>query len=149
MIEKVGSDTAIGHIVAMCGISGAVSTTPGRAAVAVDAQLACQHHRGPDAEGRFGAGCGVVAQNRLAVIDLETGDPPLTCEDRTIGAVLNGEIYNFGALRVRLERDGHKLSSRGDTEVIAHLAEDVDAPVSRAGSTECSRSRSGTPASNG
>ena len=35
MIEKVGSVTAIGHIVAMCGISGVVSTKPGCAAVAV------------------------------------------------------------------------------------------------------------------
>ena len=111
----------------MCGISGAVSTTPGRAAVAVDAQLACQRHRGPDADGRFGDGRGVVAQNRLAILDLTHGDPPITNEDGTIGAVLNGEIYNFGALRERLLEDGHRFKSRGDTEVIAHLAEDHDA----------------------
>jgi asparagine synthase (glutamine-hydrolysing) len=38
--------------------------------------------------------------------------------------VLNGEIYNFLGLRDELERSGHRLGSHGDTEVIAHLAED-------------------------
>jgi asparagine synthase (glutamine-hydrolysing) len=111
----------------MCGISGAVSTTPGLAASAIEAQLARQRHRGPDAEGRFGEGRGVIAQNRLAIIDLEQGDPPITNEDGRIGAALNGEIYNFLQLREELLRDGHAFRSHGDTEVIAHLAEDHDA----------------------
>lgn len=61
------------------------------------------------------------------MIDLETGDPPITNEDRTIGVVLNGEIYNFRELRTQLEARGHRLHTKGDTEVIAHLAEDNDA----------------------
>ena len=44
---------------------------------------------------------GAVGQTRLAVIDLATGDPPITGEDGSVGAVLNGEIYNFRALRAR------------------------------------------------
>ena len=149
-IEKVGSVIAIGHIVAMCGISGAVSTTAGRAGRAIDAQLACQRHRGPDAEGRFGDGDGVIAQNRLAIIDLAHGDPPITNEDGSIGAVLNGEIYNFRELRERLRRTGTRFASRGDTEVIAHLAEDHDAPCARAQRwTGCSPSRCGTAAASG
>jgi asparagine synthase (glutamine-hydrolysing) len=80
-------------------------------------------HRGPDAFGIFAAGAGVVGQTRLAVIDLVTGDPPMTSEQGTIGAVLNGEIYNYRQLRKRLVEDGHTMSSEGDTEVIAHLAE--------------------------
>jgi asparagine synthase (glutamine-hydrolysing) len=116
----------------MCGISGAVSTTPGLAAAALTAQLACQHHRGPDAEGHFEGGAGAIAQNRLSVIDLVQGDPPITNEDRTIGVVLNGEIYNFQQLRQQLLRAGHRITSHGDTEVIAHLAEDHEAvPLAR------------------
>jgi asparagine synthase (glutamine-hydrolysing) len=111
----------------MCGISGAVSTIPGLASSAVDAQLACQRHRGPDAEGHFGGGSGVIAQNRLSIIDLVQGDPPVTNEDGTVGAVLNGEIYNFLELRDQLLHAGHSFTSHGDTEVIAHLAEDHDA----------------------
>jgi asparagine synthase (glutamine-hydrolysing) len=52
-----------------------------------------------------------------------TGDPPITNEDGTVAAVLNGEIYNFRKLRDDLGRAGHEFSSRGDTEVLAHLAE--------------------------
>jgi asparagine synthase (glutamine-hydrolysing) len=111
----------------MCGISGAVATQTGFAEQAVEAQIACQRHRGPDAEGFFAGGRGVIAQNRLAVIDLTTGDPPMTDEAGRIGAVLNGEIYNFAELREELRGSGHTLTSTGDTETIAHLAEDHDA----------------------
>src|SRR4051812_26200679 len=111
----------------MCGVCGSVQSRPNPVARAVDVQLSCQHHRGPDAEGFFDGGRGVVAQNRLSIIDLVTGDPPVTNEDGTIGAVLNGEIYNFRALRNELRADGHELSTEGDTEVLVHLAEDQDA----------------------
>ncbi len=107
----------------MCGIAGAVDPAGGSLSATIDAQLACQHHRGPDAAGAFARGRGAVAQNRLAVIDLELGDPPITSEDGEIGAVLNGEIYNFRELRVGLVSDGHRFSTGGDTEVIVHLAE--------------------------
>ncbi len=96
---------------------------------AVQAQLATQRHRGPDAEGWFDGGRGVVAQNRLSVIDLKTGNPPMTDESASLGAVLNGEIYNFQSLRDELLQSGHTLSSQGDTEVLAHLAEALDAPA--------------------
>src|SRR3954447_14589314 len=111
----------------MCGICGSVQSHPDAVAGAVDAQLASQRHRGPDAQGHFDGGRGVVAQNRLSIIDLVTGDPPITNEDGTIGAVLNGEIYNFQALRRELGADGHEFSTEGDTEVLVHLAEDQDA----------------------
>jgi asparagine synthase (glutamine-hydrolysing) len=110
----------------MCGISGSVQVRPDRVDQAIDRQLDTQRHRGPDATGYFARGRGVVGQNRLSIIDLVHGDPPLTNEDGTIGAVLNGEIYNFRALREQLLADGHRLSSQGDTEVLAHLVEQDD-----------------------
>jgi asparagine synthase (glutamine-hydrolysing) len=109
----------------LCGISGFVGTAGGSAAIA-DEQLRRLHHRGPDASGRFERSGAVIAQNRLSIIDLETGDPPITNEDETLGVVLNGEIYNFPALRERLLDDGHTFRSHGDTEVIAHLAEELE-----------------------
>jgi asparagine synthase (glutamine-hydrolysing) len=111
----------------MCGISGVLTARPEDLRVTVDAQIACLEHRGPDASGAFVRSRGAVAQNRLAIIDLATGDPPLTNEDGSIGAVLNGEIYNYRALRERLLERGHVLSSAGDTETLAHLAEEHDA----------------------
>jgi asparagine synthase (glutamine-hydrolysing) len=109
----------------MCGICGLVADEPGDVLSVVKAQLDSLHHRGPDASGSFAAQHAVISQNRLAIIDLETGDPPITNEDGSVAVVLNGEIYNFQALQDQLQRQGHELRSRGDTEVIAHLAEEL------------------------
>lgn len=92
-------------------------------------QLRLLHHRGPDASGSFDRAHAAVAQNRLAIIDLVDGDPPIHNEDATIGVALNGEIYNFRELRSQLIAEGHVFASRGDTEVLAHLAEDHDPPA--------------------
>lgn len=107
----------------MCGIAGFVDRPRAAAEEIIRAQLSCQRHRGPDAEGAFVNGRGAIGQNRLAIIDIENGDPPITNEDGTIGVVLNGEIYNFHDLRRQLESEGHRFATRCDTEVIAHLAE--------------------------
>ncbi|HEX3801324.1 MAG TPA: asparagine synthase (glutamine-hydrolyzing) [Solirubrobacteraceae bacterium] len=111
----------------MCGICGSVQARPDGLLRAVQAQLTTQRHRGPDAEGWFEGGRAVIAQNRLSIIDLDTGDPPMTNESSTVGAVLNGEIYNFASLREGLAQRGHRFSSSGDTEALAHLAEESDA----------------------
>ena len=110
----------------MCGISGAVARDPAVASAAIAEQLRRQDHRGPDAAGYFDGGCGVIGQNRLSIIDLAEGNPPLTNEDGTIGVVLNGEIYNFVSLREELLGRDHRFASRCDTEVIAHLAEECE-----------------------
>ena len=47
----------------------------------------------------------------------------MTSEQGAVGAVLNGEIYNYREVRKNLLNGGHILTSEGDTEVIAHLAE--------------------------
>ena len=108
----------------MCGIAGAIGD-PGGGGRAVGFQLDLLEHRGPDARGVFERGPGCIGQTRLAVIDLETGDPPITDESGRIGAVLNGEIYNFAAIRADLAQSGHRLATRGDTEVLAHLGEEA------------------------
>lgn len=109
----------------MCGISGIIGDAPDDSARVIEAQLSLLDHRGPDARGHFASNHGVIGQNRLAIIDLVTGDPPITNEDRTVAVVLNGEIYNYRELREDLRRRGHELRSEGDTEVIAHLAEEL------------------------
>jgi asparagine synthase (glutamine-hydrolysing) len=91
----------------------------------VEAMCQAQRHRGPDLMGAHiseGAGLGI---QRLRVIDLDTGDQPIYNEDRSIAVVLNGEIYNYRELRERLRERGHELATKGDTEVIAHLYEDL------------------------
>jgi asparagine synthase (glutamine-hydrolysing) len=108
----------------MCGISGVAAADGRGLSGVVEAQIALLDHRGPDAFGSFPGSGAVIAQNRLAIIDLVTGDPPITNEDSSVAVVQNGEIYNYADLRHELEQRGHQFRSHGDTEVIAHLAED-------------------------
>ncbi len=110
----------------MCGIAGALATDGSDQRRRVEAQVATLAHRGPDSSGVYVRSGAAVGQTRLAVIDLVTGDPPITNEDGLIGVALNGEIYNFARLRSELMASGHTFATEGDTEVIAHLAEDVD-----------------------
>jgi asparagine synthase (glutamine-hydrolysing) len=109
----------------MCGIAGEVAWRGEPLSRPADV-LATVRHRGPDAEGAFERDGGWVGQTRLAIIDVPGGDPPITNEERTIGVALNGEIYNFHELRAGLERRGHVFATHGDTEVIAHLAEELE-----------------------
>src|ERR1041385_4482385 len=81
-------------------------------------------HRGPDDAGFFVSENLGVAMRRLSIIDLKTGDQPVTNEDRTLWMVYNGEMYNYQELRRSLEGRGHVFTSHSDTETIVHLYED-------------------------
>jgi asparagine synthase (glutamine-hydrolysing) len=113
----------------MCGIAGVV----GREAVDRDALVRMTQvlrHRGPDDEGFFvrgyGDGVGVgLGFRRLSIIDLETGNQPISNESGSLQLVFNGEIYNFVALRDGLEAEGHVFATRADTEVLVHLYEEL------------------------
>jgi asparagine synthase (glutamine-hydrolysing) len=109
----------------MCGIAGQLRAggEPAEEAV-VAAMCAAQSHRGPDSRGLHVEGPVGLGIQRLRVIDLETGDQPVYNEDGSVAVVLNGEIYNYAELRRDLQRAGHRLASKGDTEVIAHLYEE-------------------------
>jgi asparagine synthase (glutamine-hydrolysing) len=80
-------------------------------------------HRGPDSDGFYQEPGIGLAMRRLKVIDLSTGDQPMTNENRTIWVVFNGEIYNFLLLREQLINQGHQFRSHSDTECIVHLYE--------------------------
>ena len=105
----------------MCGITGKLSydarpIAPELLAAMTDAVT----HRGPDSAGYyFGEGIG-LGHRRLSIIDLSTGDQPLTNEDETVWVVFNGEIYNFLDVRAELETLGHRFRTRTDTEIIVH-----------------------------
>jgi asparagine synthase (glutamine-hydrolysing) len=61
---------------------------------------------------------------RLAIIDLETGDQPVTNERGDVVAVVNGELYNYRELRAELEAKGHSFRGVGDVEIVPHLYEE-------------------------
>lgn len=109
----------------MCGICG-VAYSDGRRG---DRELVERmndgiRHRGPDSDGLFsdaGIGLGV---RRLAIIDVSGGDQPISNEDDSLWVIMNGEIYNHPDLRLDLQKRGHRLKTKSDTECILHYYED-------------------------
>ncbi len=105
----------------MCGICGVVdwSVSPDPAAL-VRRMTPTMFHRGPDDEGYLESKRLALGMRRLSIIDLAGGHQPIFNQDRTVGVVLNGEIYNFRELRQQLEDRGHAFRTRSDSEVVAH-----------------------------
>jgi asparagine synthase (glutamine-hydrolysing) len=114
----------------MCGLAGIVDFTGAPVALATLRQMAdTLRHRGPDAEGFYEDGRAApslgFAHRRLSIIDLShQADAPVANEDGSVQVALNGEIYNYRELRAPLLAR-HTFRSQGDTEVIAHLYEEI------------------------
>ncbi|HEX8849560.1 MAG TPA: asparagine synthase (glutamine-hydrolyzing) [Gemmatimonadaceae bacterium] len=101
----------------MCGIAGIFGS--GWRVDQLDAMAASQHHRGPDARGRWvdPSGRAGLAHNRLSIIDLsEAGRQPMFSADGRCCIVFNGEIYNY--LELRAELSSYPFRTRTDSEVI-------------------------------
>jgi asparagine synthase (glutamine-hydrolysing) len=77
--------------------------------------------RGPDSEGLENWDGVSLGHRRLAILDLSAaGAQPMLSDDRQIGVVFNGCIYNFLELRRELEGRGVRFRSDCDTEVLLH-----------------------------
>jgi asparagine synthase (glutamine-hydrolysing) len=104
----------------MCGIGGALTLSfeeipnLGRRLQAINDLLS---HRGPDGEAVWQHKQSFVgfAHRRLSIIDLSTGDQPMT-DSAGNWITYNGEIYNYIELRAELGAANFKTTS--DTEVI-------------------------------
>ena len=109
----------------MCGLTGIVSPSATRDELLRDVRSMCSAivHRGPDDAGEWIDDHSGVALGfrRLAVIDLSpAGHQPMVSDSGRFIATLNGEIYNFEALRHELRAAGLAPPFRGhsDTEVM-------------------------------
>ena len=91
-------------------------------------------HRGPDDAGLYfdQDGRAGLGHRRLSIIDLsQRGRQPLSNEDGTLNAVVNGEFYGYRSQRDDLVRRGHSLASDTDSEILLHLYEDEGAECVR------------------
>jgi asparagine synthase (glutamine-hydrolysing) len=109
----------------VCGIAG-ILRAEGRPVLEQEIRAMCgvMVHRGPDEEGVYLADGIGLGMRRLSIIDLETGQQPVSNEDGSIWVVFNGEIYNYRELRAQLTGRGHVFGSASDTETIVHLYEE-------------------------
>jgi asparagine synthase (glutamine-hydrolysing) len=110
----------------MCGIAGMFNVSSGRPAGEKDLRqmLAMIRHRGPDEFGIYLDGPAGLGNARLSIIDLSSGQQPISNEDGTLWIVFNGEIFNYVELRPELESRGHRFATHSDTEVLLHAYEE-------------------------
>jgi asparagine synthase (glutamine-hydrolysing) len=110
----------------MCGICGILNLQlqPLVRADRIDPMAASIFHRGPDSSGKFQLPHIALAIRRLSIIDLETGNQPLSNETGDITLVFNGEIYNYRELNKGLLERGHHFKTHSDGETIIHLYEE-------------------------
>jgi asparagine synthase (glutamine-hydrolysing) len=104
----------------MCGIAALLDPEGQASGDPAAAAMAALRHRGPDGEAIDRLGECTLVHTRLAIIDLHTGDQPMSSEDGAVTATVNGEIYNHLDLRAELECHGHRFVSRSDSEVVVH-----------------------------
>ena len=108
----------------MCGIAGKLYFDQDKRVTDQEIQTMarCIEHRGPDHTGVKTFGNVGMANTRLAIIDLSPqGWQPMADKDERIWIVFNGEIYNYQELRDQLVKQGVKLKSTSDTEVVIYL----------------------------
>jgi asparagine synthase (glutamine-hydrolysing) len=110
----------------MCGIVACYSRREPVSQTILESATRSLIHRGPDgqrhwisADARVGLG-----HARLSIIDLTTGDQPISSEDEKKRIVVNGEFYGYEAIQRDLEARGHRLRTRSDSEIALHLYED-------------------------
>lgn len=99
----------------MCGIAGIIGFY---SSFQLDSMLLSQHHRGPDATGKYCNDDVALGHNRLAIIDLSAeANQPFTDNSGRYVLVFNGEIYNYIELKVELQSQ-YDFKTESDTEVL-------------------------------
>ncbi|MDD3321744.1 MAG: asparagine synthase B [Paludibacter sp.] len=77
-------------------------------------------HRGPDWSGVYSDDKAILAHERLAIVDPESGKQPLLSKDGKLVLAVNGEIYNHQEIRQQFEGK-YDFLTKSDCEVILAL----------------------------
>ena len=110
----------------MCGIFGYINFNFGDNTDKEILYKMCKaiEHRGPDGNGFYIKNNIGIGHNILAIIDLATGQQPITNEDGKVLISCNGEIYNYKELSEKLQQNGHVFKTKTDAEALVHLYEE-------------------------
>ena len=108
----------------MCGIAG-IYNYPGCAKSSneyhLKRMLSVINYRGPDESGIYVGEKVGLGSVRLSIVDLSTGQQPLSDESGNFWIVYNGEVFNYPELRNDLEKKGVKFRTTCDTEVVVQM----------------------------
>jgi len=107
----------------MCGILGVFSSHKEINESSIKAGLDSLYHRGPDHKSYWLSENKKVAlgHTRLSIIDLHTGDQPISDTSNRAHLVANGEFYDFEKIREDLIHKGHVFKTKSDSEIALHL----------------------------
>jgi asparagine synthase (glutamine-hydrolysing) len=110
----------------MCGIAGMVDLGGRRPVPAhvLRAMADALYHRGPDEDGYLHLPGVGLASRRLSIVGLADGRQPIFNEDRNVGVVYNGELFDYPEQRQALEGRGHRFVTHCDTEILPHIWEE-------------------------
>lgn len=103
----------------MCSIFGILDLKTDRAELRETAKELSKllRHRGPDWSGIYASNNAILAHERLAIVDVNSGDQPLLNPNKTHALAVNGEIYNHKELEKNLTID-FQFQTKSDCEVI-------------------------------
>ena len=109
----------------MCGIAGYWSNSRLEDNVdqVLNKMVSTIHHRGPDGYGFHVERDKGLAMGhaRLSIIDLQTGEQPLFSRDKKQVLTVNGEFYDYKRIRTNLRLNGHKFTTKSDSEIALPL----------------------------
>ncbi len=107
----------------MCGIAGKINFDINNSAdhILIKKMTDLITHRGPDSEGFYVDKNVGMGFRRLSIIDLNTGDQPISDTSGNVTITFNGEIYNYLDLKKTLALKGYSFRTNTDTEVIVNL----------------------------
>ncbi len=106
----------------MCGIAGIIDY---RNKVlnknVIEGMLRAVCFRGPDESGIYTSPFVGFGHTRLSIVDLSTGQQPMSDPSGRYWIVFNGEIFNHPELRDNLVKKGYAFRTHSDTEVLIQL----------------------------
>lgn len=104
----------------MCGIVGIYNSSEPlqNPESLLKRMLARIQYRGPDESGIYINNRVALGSVRLSIIDIQSGQQPLSSGDGKYWIVFNGEIFNYIELKTELKRLGYSFRTESDTEVL-------------------------------
>jgi len=104
----------------MCGIVGIYNSTEPLQSPEnlLQRMLGRIQYRGPDESGIYIKNRVAMGSVRLSIIDIQSGQQPLSSSDGKYWIVFNGEIFNYIELKTDLKCLGYSFRTESDTEVL-------------------------------
>ena len=102
----------------MCAISGIINYKKRIDVQSLETMANLMVQRGPDEYGVFVDEHIGLGHRRLSLIDVKSGQQPMSVDDGNYVIVYNGETYNFLEVKEQLLKDGATFKTDSDTEVI-------------------------------